>query len=96
MELRKEERLRELREDAKWGRNEDVQKNAILELGRMGPDSFEALKEVMSVAVREDIKEACRQVINGVENTPRKADKGREEEEEEKNPQERKGGKGRR
>jgi hypothetical protein len=62
-----EQRLWELRQDAKWGRDTETQKKAIQELGKVGtPPAMSILNEVMAVSSRDDIRKYCQDVINGV------------------------------
>lgn len=65
-----EQRLWELGEDAKWGRDAETQKRAIQELGKIGTPALGVLQEVMAVTSREEIRECCRDVINGIARVP--------------------------
>ncbi|AIF85447.1 hypothetical protein NTE_03419 [Candidatus Nitrososphaera evergladensis SR1] len=62
-----EQRLWELRQDAKWGKDTETQKKAIQELGKVGtPPAVNVLNEVMAVSSRDDIKKYCQDVISGI------------------------------
>jgi hypothetical protein len=61
------QRLWELRQDAKWGRDTETQKKAIQELGKVGtPPAVNILNEVMAVSSRDDLRKYCQDVINGI------------------------------
>ena len=61
-----EQKLRELKQDAKWGRDTETQKRAIQELGKVGMPALSVLEEVMAISSRDDIREYCQGVINGI------------------------------
>jgi hypothetical protein len=86
-----EQRIWELRQDAKWGRDVETQKRAIQELGKMGAPAMSILEEVMAVSSRSDIRECCRDVVNGITNVRTETEKNQSEKMEEKQiPQEKK------
>jgi chromatin remodeling complex protein RSC6 len=70
-----EQMIWELRQDAKWGRDVETQKRAIQELGKMGAPAMSILEEVMAVSSRSDIRECCRDVINGITNVRTETEK---------------------
>lgn len=78
-----EQRMWELREDAKWARDVETQKRAIQELGKIGTPALSVLQEVMAVSSRSDIRECCQDVINGIANG-KAAEKNQPEKKEEK------------
>lgn len=61
-----EQKLRELRQEAKWGTDTETQKRAIQELGKIGTPALSVLQEVVVVSSREDIREYCQEIINGI------------------------------
>ena len=83
-----EQRLWELRQDAKWGRDSETQKRAIQELGKFGSPALSVLEEVMAVSSRKDIRECCQDVINGIASVRTEAEKNQPEKKEEKQVQE--------
>jgi hypothetical protein len=90
--LPEEQRLRELRQDAKWGKDTETQKKAIQELGRVGtPPAVNILNEVMAVSSRDDVRKCCQDVVNGIiapaTNNVRTGEQGVAEESTEKNQQ---------
>lgn len=85
MSFSPEQRLWELRQDAKWGRDAETQKRAIQELGKIGMPAISVLQEVMAVSSREDIKGYCQDVINGIANVKTgEAEKNQPEKKEER------------
>lgn len=58
----------DLRQEAKWGRDFETQKNAIQELGKIGAPALSVLQEVMAVSTRSNVRECCQDVINGIAN----------------------------
>lgn len=86
-----EQRMWELREDAKWGRDLETQKKAIQELGKIGKPAMGIIEEVMTVSSSKDIKDLCLEVINGIASVRAEAEKPQpEKKSEEKQVQEKK------
>ena len=54
-----QERLHQLKEDAKWGPSLKGQIEAVRELGTLGKAALPSLEEVLQVSVREEIKRCC-------------------------------------
>lgn len=84
-----EQRLWQLREDAKWGRDAETQKKAIQELGKIGTPALSVLQEVMAISSSKDIRECCQDVINGIAKVPA-ADTAKNQPEKKEIPQEKK------
>lgn len=62
-----EQRLWELRQDAKWGRDTETQRKAIQELGKVGtPPAMKILNEVMAISSRDDVRKYCQDVVKGI------------------------------
>lgn len=69
-EERARNRLWDLKEEAKWGRDVAAQRKAIEELGRIGAPSMAYLEEILFVVPPGEIKQYCRDVIRGISGTP--------------------------
>lgn len=54
----------------------------------MGAPALSVLQEVMTVSSRSDVRECCRDVINGIANVRTEAEKNQPEKKEEKQVQE--------
>lgn len=68
-EERARNRLWDLKEEAKWGKDATAQKKAIEELGRIGAPSVVYLEEILSVVPPGEIRQYCQDVINGISGT---------------------------
>jgi len=58
-----QDRLRQLKEDAKWASSVEGQIRAVRKLGTFGEAALPSLEEVLQVSVREDIKQCCIEAI---------------------------------
>lgn len=58
-----QERLHQLKEDAKWGSSLKGQIDAVRQLGTLGKAALPSLEEVLQVSVREEIKRCCVEAI---------------------------------
>ncbi len=65
-EERARNRLWDLKEEAKWGKDAMTQKKAIEELGRSGVPAISYLEEILSVVPPGEIKQYCQDAINGI------------------------------
>ena len=73
--LADQDRLHQLKEDAKWASSVEGQMRAVRELGSIGREALPVLEEVLQVSVREEIKQCCVEVIKklGRESRPQKS-----------------------
>ena len=69
-EERAQYRLRNLKEEAKWGKDTMTQKKAIDELGRIGAPAISYLEEILSVVPPGEISKYCQDAINGISRSP--------------------------
>ena len=74
-----QDRLHQLKEDAKWASSVEGQIKAVRELGAFGDAALPSLEEVLQVSVREDIKQCCVEAIEklGRDSKAEKARKNR-------------------
>lgn len=77
-----EQKMWELREDAKWGRDFETQRKAIQELGKFGAPALSIIEEVMTVSSSKDVKDCCQDVINGIANVRTEPEKNQPEKKE--------------
>lgn len=70
--LADQDRLHQLKEDAKWASSVEGQIRAVRELGSLGKDALPVLEEVLQVSVRDEIKQCCVEAIRklGRDNKP--------------------------
>lgn len=61
-----QDRLHELKEDAKWASSVDGQIRAVRELGALGEAALPSLEEVLQVSVRDEIKQCCIEAIRSL------------------------------
>ncbi|WP_415281092.1 hypothetical protein [Candidatus Nitrososphaera sp. FF02] len=65
-EEREEERalkMWNLKQDAKWGKDVDIQKKAIQELARIGAPALGHLREILTVLPPGEIRQSCEDAI---------------------------------
>lgn len=65
-EERERNRLWNLKEDAKWGKDTRTQKNAITELGKIGTPAISYLEEILSVLAQSEMRQYCQDAIHGI------------------------------
>lgn len=65
-EERARNRLWDLKEEAKWGKDTTTQKKAIEELSKNGAPAISYLEEILSVVPPGEIKQYCHDAINGI------------------------------
>lgn len=65
-EQRALDKLWNLKENAKWGKDVDVQKNAITDLARIGTPALSHLQEILSVVASKDIRDHCQDAIDRI------------------------------
>lgn len=58
-----QERLHQLKEDAKWASSIEGQMRAVRELGNLGEAALPSLEEVLQVSVRDEIRQCCVEAI---------------------------------
>lgn len=70
--LADQDRLHQLKEDAKWASSVEGQMKAVRELGSLGKDALPVLEEVLQVSVRDEIRQCCVEAIKnlGRDNKP--------------------------
>ena len=56
--------IRDLKEDAKWGKDADTQKRAIRDLSKIGTPALSSLTEVLLTLPSGEIKNCCQDAIN--------------------------------
>jgi len=64
--LADQDRLHQLKEDAKWASSVEGQMRAVRELGSLGRDALPVLEEVLQVSVRDEIKQCCVEAIKNL------------------------------
>jgi hypothetical protein len=62
-EQRAQDIFRDLKEDAKWGKDADTQKKAIRGLSKMGTPALSSLMEILLVLIPGEIKSYCQDAI---------------------------------
>lgn len=67
-----QDRLHQLKEDAKWASSVEGQIRAVRELGSLGKPALPVLEEVLQVSVRDEIRQCCVEAIRklGRDNKP--------------------------
>jgi hypothetical protein len=65
-EERAQNRLWNLKEEAKWGKDATAQKRAIEELSKSGSSAVTYLEEILLVLAPGELKEYCQDSINGI------------------------------
>lgn len=65
-EERARNRLWDLKEEAKWGKDTTKQKKAIEELSKSGAPAISYLEEILAVVPPGEIRQYCQDVINGI------------------------------
>lgn len=65
-EERARNRLWDLKEEAKWGKDTMTQKKAIEELSKSGTPAMNYLEEILAVVPPGEIKQYCQDAINGI------------------------------
>ena len=65
-EERAENRLWNLKEDAKWGKDAEIQKKAIRDLERIGTPALNHLEEVWSIIPPGEMKQYCIDAISRI------------------------------
>jgi len=65
-EERAKNRLWDLKEEAKWGRDIETQKRAIQDLRRNGNAAMSYLEEILSVVPPGEIKQYCQDAIDSI------------------------------
>ncbi len=58
-----QDRLRQLKEDAKWASSIESQVKAVRELGSLGEAARPLLEEVLQVSARDEIRQSCVEAI---------------------------------
>lgn len=76
-----QERLHQLKEDAKWDSSVEGQIRAVKALGALGEAALPSLEEVLHVSVRAEIRQCCVEAIrklgrHAVFQTPKAKKKG--------------------
>ncbi len=61
-----QDRLHQLKEDAKWASSVEGQIRAVRELGALGKVALPSLEEVLQVSVRDEIKQCCVEAIRNL------------------------------
>jgi hypothetical protein len=61
-----QDRLHQLKEDAKWASSIEGQIKAVRELGSLGKVALPSLEEVLQVSVRDEIKQCCVEAIRNL------------------------------
>jgi hypothetical protein len=61
-----QDRLHQLKEDAKWASSIEGQIRAVKELGTLGEVALPSLEEVLQVSVRDEIKQCCTEAIRNL------------------------------
>ena len=64
--LADQERLHELKEDAKWASSVDGQIRAVRKLGSLGREALPVLEDVLQVIVRDEIRKCCIETIENM------------------------------
>jgi len=65
-EERARNRLWDLKEEAKWGKDAMTQKKAIEELSKSGAPAISYLEEILAVVPPGEIRQYCQDAINGI------------------------------
>ncbi|AIC16245.1 hypothetical protein [Nitrososphaera viennensis] len=65
-EERARNRLWDLKEEAKWGKDTMTQKKAIEELSKSGVPAISYLEEILAVVPPGEIKQYCQDIIIGI------------------------------
>jgi hypothetical protein len=76
--LADQDRLHQLKEDAKWASSVEGQIKAVRELGSFGKDALPVLEEVLQVSVRDEIKQCCVEAIKKLGRDSKSQNSGRE------------------
>lgn len=69
-EDREEERAQSmwnLKEEAKWGKNAEIQKKAIQELAKIGLPALSYLREILAVLAPGEIRQSCEDAIRNID-----------------------------
>lgn len=69
-EDREEERVQSmwnLKEEAKWGKNAEIQKKAIQELAKIGLPALSYLREILTVLAPSEIRQSCEDAIRNID-----------------------------
>lgn len=69
-EERAKNRLWDLKEEAKWGKDSIIQKTAVQELSRNGTPAMGYLKEVLLVLPPGELRQFCQESVNSITHPP--------------------------